>query len=58
MNIVSGPDQRSDQLPARGLQEVCLDDAEAALSDRDQDLARPLSGNGDFWLKCQMRKTC
>ena len=48
LNIVSGSDQRRDQLPARGLQEVCLDDAEAALPDRDQDLARPLSGIGDF----------
>ena len=44
MNIISGADQRSDQLPARGLQEVCLDDAEAALPHCDKDLARPLPG--------------
>ena len=50
MNIVSaGSDQLSDQLPTRGLQEVCLDDTEAALPDCDQDIARPLPGIGDLW---------
>ena len=49
MNIVSaGTDQHSDQLPSRGLQEVCLDDTEAALPDSDQDLARPLPGIEHF----------
>ena len=50
MNIVSaGTDQLSDQLPTRGLQEVCLNDTEAALPYRDQDIARPLPGIGDLW---------
>ena len=45
MNIVSaGTDQLSDQLPTRGLQEVCLDDAEATLPDCDQNITRPISG--------------
>ena len=44
MNIIPGADQRSDPLPARGLQEVRLDDAEAALPHCDQDFARPLPG--------------
>ena len=44
MNMIPGADQRSDQLPARGLQEVRLDDAEAALPNRDKDLTRPLPG--------------
>ena len=49
MNIVSaGTDQHSDQLSSRGLQEVCLDDTEAALPDSDQDLARPLPGIEHF----------
>ena len=52
MNIVSaGTDQLSDQLPTRGLQEVCVDDTEATLPYRDQDIARSLPGIEHFSRK-------
>ena len=46
--IITGTDQHSDQLSTRGLQEVCLDDTEAALPDSDQDITRPLPGIEHF----------